>query len=85
MTQKSDKQIVGKRQYKQIHCNVCGKQYGVNYYYAHKKSKAHIRKANRPLVKEELLKDDTTDQGDDASILLDKIISLIDQLKEKLE
>jgi len=37
-------------------CDICKKQFGVNYFYMHKRTKAHIRNKNAKLIKEGMLK-----------------------------
>lgn len=74
-----------KSKYTLKRCEVCNKEYGINYFYTHKKSKSHCKKVESKNLKQELLKDGVKDDTGDIGAIVQEIIDQLINLKDKLE
>ena len=69
--------------YKPLKCDVCNKTYLDNYFYAHKKTKKHIKNINAIEIKKDLLKEDEKKETS-TDELFDDLINQLQLLKIKL-
>jgi hypothetical protein len=68
---------------KKLHCNVCDKDFKINYFYTHRKTKKHLKKCKKEIV---LLKidDDDVNKDNHIKIFLDNIKNKIDEFLKKI-